>query len=224
MGRVVSLIARKGGVGKTTIAANLAREAGVLAGETRLLDADPQRSLLVWASMGQGYLSGRVSAGAVEDEDSFRKLVAALKDSSSVVVIDSPPGFANASLWAIRASDLAVLPCGPSPLDLAATRETVALCRHLRPDLKVALAPSRFSNTSSLGRDLASSLGQLGVPVLPGIAQRVALAEAAMDGLTVGEYAPNSTAHREFQELAKAVWKCLHEDDEAQKAQTVGRN
>lgn len=221
MGRVVSLIARKGGVGKTTIAANLAREAAALGGDTRLLDADPQRSLLVWASMGEGYLAGRVTGGAVEEESAFRDLVASLTATSGLAVIDTPPGFASASLWAVRASDLVVLPCGPSPLDLAATRETIAMCRHLRPDLKVALAPSRFSNSSGLGRDLPASLGQFGTRVLPGIVQRVASAEAAIEGLTVGEYAPNSQAHREFRELAKAVWDYLHERKEAEKAQTV---
>ena len=31
------------------------------------------------------------------------------------------------------------------------------------------------------------------------------MAEAVLKGLTVGEYAPESKAHQEFQELAKAV-------------------
>ncbi len=45
--------------------------------------------------------------------------------------------------------------------------------------------------------------------VLPSIGQRVVLAEAVEAGLTISEYAPNSPAHEEFVELAKAVEKIL---------------
>jgi len=37
----------------------------------------------------------------------------------------------------------------------------------------------------------------------------VVVAEAVASGLTVAEYAPNSPAHEEFRELAKAVQKVL---------------
>jgi hypothetical protein len=47
---------------------------------------------------------------------------------------------------------------------------------------------------------------------MPAICQRVALAESVDVGLTIGEFAPNSTAHEEFAALAKAVWKILKKD------------
>ncbi|MCX6629695.1 MAG: hypothetical protein NTW28_18920 [Candidatus Solibacter sp.] len=49
----------------------------------------------------------------------------------------------------------------------------------------------------------------MGRKVLPPIGQRVAVAEAVAQGLTVAEYAPGSPAHEEFRELAKAVAKLL---------------
>jgi len=63
--------------------------------------------------------------------------------------------------------------------------------------------------TTNLGRGLASSLKDLGRKVLPPIGQRVVVAEAVARGLTVAEYAPDSPAHEEFRELAKAVDKLL---------------
>ena len=48
-------------------------------------------------------------------------------------------------------------------------------------------------------------LERLGEPVLPSTHQRVVVAEAVIHGLTVGEYAPESKAHEEFQQLAVAV-------------------
>ena len=59
--------------------------------------------------------------------------------------------------------------------------------------------------SSNLGRELASSLKDMGKKVLPPIGQRIVVAS----GLTVAEYAPNSAAHEEFRELAKAVDKIL---------------
>ncbi len=63
--------------------------------------------------------------------------------------------------------------------------------------------------TTNLGRGLASSLKDLGKKVLPPIGQRVVVAEAVTRGLTVAEYAPDSPAHEEFRELAKAIDKLL---------------
>jgi chromosome partitioning protein len=216
MGRVVSLIARKGGVGKTTIAGNLASELGLAGRRVHLIDADPQRSLSVWASMGEGFLVSRLTAVAGGDESQFQRAVEKSRGEADLVVIDTPPGFTEPALLAANAADLVLLPCGASPLDLAAARDAVLLCRQMQRKkgngkLKIGLVPSRYLPNSGLGRDLADSLGKLGEQTLPGIAHRVALAEAAITGLTIREYAPNSAARREFSELAKVVWRFLHE-------------
>ncbi|MGA3040748.1 MAG: hypothetical protein ABSF54_08175 [Bryobacteraceae bacterium] len=55
----------------------------------------------------------------------------------------------------------------------------------------------------------ASSLKDMGKKVLPSIGQRIVVAEAVASGLTVAEFAPNSAAHEEFRELARAVDKVL---------------
>jgi cellulose biosynthesis protein BcsQ len=44
---------------------------------------------------------------------------------------------------------------------------------------------------------------------LPPVSQRIAVAEAVANGLTVAEYAPDSPAHEEFRELARQVDKLL---------------
>ena len=62
----------------------------------------------------------------------------------------------------------------------------------------VRLVPSKVLMQTNLGKDLPGSLEELGEKVLPPIGQRVAVAEAALQGLTVGEYAPGSAAHEDF--------------------------
>lgn len=55
---VIAVIQQKGGVGKSTITANLAAELVHAKHEVILLDLDPQQSLTHWAAMGMGFSSG----------------------------------------------------------------------------------------------------------------------------------------------------------------------
>jgi len=196
--------------------------------EVRLLDVDPQKSLTIWASMGTGFLSARVTSAAFGSEKEFRDEVVRLQKSTDILLVDTPPGFAESAIFAARVSDLVLLPCGASPLDLAAQNDAITLCRQIRQangtdDPRIGLIPSRFHQNSGLGRDLAGALAQLGERTMPAIPQRVALAEAAISGLTVGEFAPNSIAHREFIQLATAVWSYINEKrDKTAKAKIAG--
>ena len=74
---------------------------------------------------------------------------------------------------------------------------------------RIRFVPSKVMIGTNLGRSLSSSLEDMGRKVLPGIGQRVVVAEAVLAGLTVREYAPTSTAGEEFARLAKAVDKIL---------------
>jgi chromosome partitioning protein len=215
MARIISLIARKGGVGKTTIAANLAGELGRSEARIHAIDADPQRSLSIWASQGNGFLRTRVTAVSAGTEAELKEALRPLEEEAELLVIDTPPGFGGPALLAAAVSDLVLLPCGASPLDLAAGRDALALCRQIQQRagrrMVIGLVPSRYSANTGLGRDLPESLRKLGERTLPGITNRVALAEAAIAGLTIGEYAPKSAAHAEFEQLAGTVWRWLDE-------------
>jgi len=215
--QIISLIARKGGVGKTTLAVNLASEMAAEGARVHVLDADPQRSASVWAASGAGFLAGRVTAVSATDEKAFQEAIARLALGNDILVIDTPPGFTEPALLAAAASDLVLLPSGASPLDLAAARDAIVLCRHLqkknptgRP--AIALIPSRFIPNSGLARELAGSLQQLGERTFPGVAQRVAFAQSAIAGLTIREFAPNSAAQREMQLLTAAVRSYRNEE------------
>ena len=57
--------------------------------------------------------------------------------------------------------------------------------------------------------ELPEALRDFGEPVAPGISQRIAFAEAAILGRTVGEYAPGSKGHEEIRELARFTVQAL---------------
>ena len=206
---VIAAAKLKGGVGATSIVANVA---GELAGRGRrvvVLDADPQRSLTSWGGLGSGVLSRIVQAADASDPAAFKARVDAAKRAADDVLIDAPPGFTDAGLVVALVADLVLIPSGPSPLDLLATREAVRLVREARGKdgrPRIALIPSRVTATG-LGRELQDALRRIGEQVLPAIGQRVAVAASALDGKTVGEFAGTSTAADEFRALARAVEK-----------------
>jgi chromosome partitioning protein len=210
---VIAVAGRKGGVGKSTIAGNLAAEFAAMKRSVRVLDADPQHSLVAWAEQGDGMLARtveRVEGGAGALRARARQ---AAKDAD-IVVIDTPPGAPEIAYEAALAADLMLLPCGPSPLDLFALKEALSLALKARAERRskkprIRFVPSKVLMSTNLGRGLASSLKDMGKKVLPAIGQRIVVAEAVASGLTVAEFAPNSAAHEEFKELAKAVDRIL---------------
>ncbi len=214
---IIAVAGRKGGVGKSTIAGNLAGELSAMGHKVVLLDADPQHSLVAWAAEGDGLLANCVQP--VKDgkpEDLKTKARAALRHYE-FIIIDTPPGMPEVTAQALMLADLALLPCGPSPLDLFALKDALSLALHARAARRskkprIRLVPSRVTMSTNLGRELSSSLEKMGRKVLPAISQRVALAQAVAAGLTIGEFAPGSTAQEEFRQLAKAVRKLVPQD------------
>ena len=210
---IIAVAGRKGGVGKSTIAGNLAAEFAAMKKSVAVLDADPQHSLAAWAEQGAGMLAKCVQKVDGKAGTLGTRARAAEKDVD-IVLIDTPPGIPEVAYQAALVADLVLLPCGASPLDLFALKEAIALALQARAERRskkprIRLVPSKVNMSTRLSRGLTSSLEEMGKKVLPAVGQRVVVAEAVEAGLTVAEYAPNSPAHEEFMELAKAVEKIL---------------
>jgi chromosome partitioning protein len=209
---IIAVAGRKGGVGKSTIAGNLAAEFAAMGHSVIVLDADPQHSLAAWADQGQGMLSHCVEK--LKDAETLRARARSTEKDVDLVIIDTPPGMPDITYQAALVADLLLLPCGPSPLDLFSLKEALSLALKARAERRskrprIRFVPSKVLLNTNLGRSLSSSLEEMGKKVLPPIGQRIAVAEAVVTGLTVCEYAPNSVARMEFKDLAKAVQKIV---------------
>jgi len=220
--QIISVINLKGGVGKTTIALNLAATLAEQGHRVVLIDADPQRSATQWAQ--QGTAAGgtarlpmavhplQAAAGAPQFKTALEQLAQAAQ--ATLVVIDCPPELSDPALVAALLADLVLVPVTPSPLDLWAAKQAVATAqeaRTLRDGSKplISLVPSKLLPQTILARDLPAALEALGEPVAPAITQRVALVEAIVLGQTIGTYAKTSPAAAEFAALARHTLRRL---------------
>ena len=206
---VIGVIGRKGGSGKTTIAVHLAAVFATQGKNVALVDADTQGSASYWAE--PGHLPMQVVHRPLEhDREILAWSVAVRGIDADLLVLDAPPHLNEALGGVIGLSDIALVPCGPSGLDLIATAETVGLVREVRDERgdgrpNILLVPNRVDRRTTSGRDLAVALKDLGEPVGPAIGARTAFSDAFNVGQWVGAYAPQSPAHQELQALTRRV-------------------
>lgn len=206
--KVIAVVGRKGGIGKTTLAVHLSGELAARGRKVLLIDADPQGSASQWAAPGK--LPIPVEHMPVTAETLAPWVQSVRKKKADVLVLDCPPHLDAALGAAISLADLAVMPCGPSGLDMLAMGEVLGVVRAVRQrrtDGKPAalVVPNRVDRRTSEGRELVDELAKLGEPVGPALAYRSAFVRAFNTGDTVGTFAPGSPADLEVKALADVV-------------------
>jgi chromosome partitioning protein len=200
---ILGVLSQKGGVGKTTLAINLAAVFAKSGLRTLLVDADPQGSSLAWSSARE--LEPLFPVVGMAKPTLHRDLPEIAKDYD-MVVLDGAPRVNDLGRSAIMASDLVLIPVQPSPYDVWAAAETVQLIREaavFKENLKAAFAINRKIVNTAIGRDVQAALEPFELPVLSThLCQRVLYAESAAQGLAVVEVAPNGEAAKELAALA----------------------
>lgn len=203
---IIGVLQQKGGVGKTTLALNLAAAYAKEGLKVLLVDADPQGSALAWSSVRE---AKPLFAVVGMPKPTLHKELPAVAADYDLVIIDGAPRVNELARSAILASDYVLVPVQPSPFDIWSCTEIVNLiseAQQFRPDIKAGFVVNRKIGNTAIARDVMKAFEQFPMPLLTAtIAQRVAFAEAAAQGLTVIETAPSSPAAWEIYALAEIL-------------------
>ena len=197
--KTIALIAQKGGVGKTTLAINLAVASGL---RTAVFDLDQQESAAIWADR-------RKSEMPHVEFLTERRLAEGIKSAENggfeLAIIDTPPAAGTEAFTAAQSSNIILIPCRPSLVDLDAIRRTSQLVKTTGVPAFVVFNAAPHSATKLLedARTIAEGTGLKIAPTV--LRERSAYRASWPLGKGVVESEPYSKAAKEMRNLTSWV-------------------
>lgn len=196
---IIAITALKGGVGKTTTAIHLAAYFQTLA-PTLLIDADKNRSALVWSKEDKlpFYVASQAGSPGL-----VKKSTHLIIDTQARPEPDELKDIANSS-------DMLILPTTPNHLDLDTTVKAVELLKSLNTNYKVLL--TKVDSRTKNGRDARKFLEEAELPLFKEeIPLLVAFQRAPIRGVVVQDF-PDRRAKigwNRYKEIGKEIAKTI---------------
>jgi chromosome partitioning protein len=184
---VIAVANQKGGVGKTTLAMNMA--AGLTRrGSCIVVDADPQRSATMWIELSDSLRE--FPAKVVPAEDGIKKQIIQLQTEFDYIVIDCPPEIkSDSTMSAIEISQVLLIPLLPSPMDLWASsriEELIKRVQRVNPTISAFVVLNQIEPRSAMSRGMGEALQEIDIPVLRHrLGRRASYRTAALEGCSV---------------------------------------
>jgi len=206
---VVSVLARKGGTGKSTAVRCLAVEALKVGRRVVIIDADPQPTCHRWGQRraasgiavplvvvpGPGGLTAQVEGFRVQGVD--------------LILVDTPPTATPAVNAALDASTAAIIVTRPNPEDLESVQESLRVAGAQRRRCGVILwqaPPDKRVRAVALAHEALEAMGANVCPTA--VSASIAYPYAYAEGLTPQERDPEGRARAELAD----VWAWLQRE------------
>ena len=201
---VISFVSQKGGAGKSSLTLCCAVAAEQAGRRTLVIDMDLQATAEAWYQDREAESPKLVKIEISQLEETLATAEATAFD---LVLIDTPGRDEPSTAAAIRASDLCIIPCRPTPADMKATPPTIATIDRLNK-------PAAFVLTQTPPRGYRIREAEQGLSVLGMVCpihtvMRNTYQDALGAGLGVTEYEPEGKAAQEVRELWNWIAKKL---------------
>ena len=212
-----SMVAQKGGTGKTSLLLNLAVAAHEQGRKVLIIDIDSQASACKWADRRCKAHPDKSEYPLVMDAQPER-LANAIDKAKSMgfdfVLIDTPAKSGDAGLAAARVADVVLIPCRPQLLDIETIRSTKDIIRIAENPVAVvilnAVPPVGFRRRE----EAASAIAKYGIEVLrQAVSVRAVFGDATALGLSVLEYEPDGAAAQEIRLLYNQIIQLAGKQD-----------
>lgn len=212
--KIITLATSKGGVGKSTLARNLAAYWLNIGQKVAVIDSDPQGSII-----GRHDPDGQLKGIDViaEPEESVANLVDEINTKYTHIIIDTG-GFRNrTTIRALIKADLAIIPLKASADDVAGALETHGLVNELNktPErihnpIKYRMVLTMTQAGTVIAKHVRTELENKGYLLIkPEMYHRVIYPETAINGLSPCITDPDGSASRDISLIVGSIQEAI---------------
>jgi chromosome partitioning protein len=200
MGYVITFAQQKGGAGKTTVLAHLAVEWARAGKSVALIDLDGQQSLTRWTKLRNDAALSVIETKSYRASSDMKQA----RRTHDLVLVDCPGTDTSLLDNVMRETDIVITPCQPSPVDVWASQSVIDTAAKFRTPCRILLnrVPPRLGGIDQIIETIGNAQGIL---LESRIGNRVAFAQAFMNGRTAGELSSQSAAAKETRALQAEI-------------------
>lgn len=199
---VIVIANPKGGVGKSTLATNLAGYFAKQGHKVMLGDVDVQQSSRCWLKLRSPALPPIMAWDIIDGR------IAKPPKGTTHIVLDTPAGFDSARLdEVLKIADKVIVPLQPSMFDILATQSFLEKLSAQKGRRDIGVLGMRVNIRTRSAEQLAHYVGNLGLPMLGFLRDTQNYIQLAAHGATIWDVAPSRVEKdlEQWQELVKWV-------------------